>query len=111
MNRIGPHQAIICSFTDRARRRAMDGEAAAAEVGAAAGVRSASLSRRTDMVGTRLAVRHPVPLDQAQKHLEVEAFRDDGCTTHADREVDPDMRRRMIQRRRRKVDQAVAETP
>jgi hypothetical protein len=43
---------------------------------------------------------HPVPFYQAQKLFGIEAFHDDRRATHADREVDPDMGRRMIQRRR-----------
>ena len=56
-------------------------------------------------------MRHPVPFDEAQKVFRIEAFHDDGSAAHADREVDPDMRRRMIQRCGREIDQAVPEPP
>ena len=59
----------------------------------------------------QLAVRHAIALDQLQILFGIELLHDDDGAAVADRQRHRGLRRRMIQRRRRQIDHALAVVP
>ena len=108
---IGPHHSII-SLLDRRRagRRGVDRDLQRRQVVALAHLLR-QLQHAREHRRHQLAVRDAPFLDQREIMLGVELLHDDGGAADADGEIDGGLRRRMIERRRRQIDHALAVLP